>query len=133
MPKTKRGRTTVIDIEVYSVSVVVTTLQDRALLKKLRRLGCDITDDEAAGFSMQESYAALTAQLSSGVVVIRLRDEPDTPFMVGKLAHEAFHAATFILRRAGVRFCSQSDEAFAYAIDCLVRRSLEFFNNGRTR
>jgi hypothetical protein len=128
MPKTKRGRTTVIDIEVYSVSVVVTTLQDKALLKTLNRLGCGLTEEEAAGFSLQESYAALTAQLSSGVVVIRLRDEPDTPFMVGKLAHEAFHAATFILRRAGVRFCSQSDEAFAYAIDCLVRQSLEFFH-----
>jgi hypothetical protein len=128
MPKTKRGRTTVIDIEVYSVSVVVTTLQDKALLKTLRRLGCDITDEEATAFSLQDCHAGLTAQLSSGVVVIRLRDEPDTPFMVGKLAHECFHAATFILRRAGVRFCSQSDEAFAYAIDCLVRQSLEFFH-----
>jgi hypothetical protein len=128
MPKTKRGRTTVIDIEVYSVSVVVTTLQDKALLKTLRRLGCDITDEEATAFSLQDCHAGLTAQLSSGVVVIRLRDEPDTPFMVGKLAHEAFHATTFILRRAGVRFCSQSDEAFAYAIDCLVRQSLEFFH-----
>lgn len=40
------------------------------------------------------------------------------------VAHEAFHAATFILERAGLKFSQDSEEAWAYVIEKIVRNSL---------
>ncbi len=40
------------------------------------------------------------------------------------LAHEAFHAITFILEAAGVQFSDKSDEVWAYGLEYIMRKAM---------
>lgn len=53
--------------------------------------------------------------------VIRLKWFPTAPDLHGTLAHEIFHAATFLLDKAGAKLkVGVSDEAYAYLIGYLT-------------
>lgn len=56
---------------------------------------------------------------------IAIGEWSDEPVHHGWLAHEVFHAVTFLFHRIGMRLSRKSDEAYAYAIDDLTRRIYE--------
>jgi hypothetical protein len=55
------------------------------------------------------------------VVLIWVRPEVN----IGVLAHEALHAASFVLRRKGLRFSSKSEEAFTYYMEWIFEEALK--------
>ena len=64
----------------------------------------------------------------SAVVVVLPADAT-----VGTVAHECAHAATRVLRRAGVRVCASEDEPLAYTIGHLVDEVVPWLARTRAR
>lgn len=58
--------------------------------------------------------------------IIRLRKYPSTPTDYGTIAHEIFHAVTFILDRVGMKLkLFSSDEAYAYLTGYITEKVYE--------
>jgi len=68
--------------------------------------------------NMPDTVQARTINvIEGGQTIIRLKLHPQTPIQKGYLAHEIFHAVTFIMDRMGIEFVlMKSDECFAYTI-----------------
>jgi hypothetical protein len=63
-----------------------------------------------------------------GTVIIRSRIDLATPYGVGVMVHELFHAASAILHRKGVLFSEASEEAFTYLLEFLTRQVFAHFS-----
>ena len=88
------------------------------LIEALKNKSADLT--EADPVINMDSNARLL-QLTNGTMILRVRNNIDSIFWLSVLQHEIFHAATFILDRAGVKFClTSSDEVYAYLIQDLT-------------
>ena len=64
-----------------------------------------------------------TIMLKNNAVIIWIKTKD-----AAILSHEAFHAATFILERAGLKFSQDSEEAWGYMIEKIMRESLSKVN-----
>lgn len=59
--------------------------------------------------------------LPSGQTVIRLKMQSDTNKLIGVIAHESFHASSFVLEKIGVPLeIMVSDEIFGYMTGFIV-------------
>jgi len=56
--------------------------------------------------------------------VVWIREEPTTPYRIGVLGHEVFHAVCRIMERAGVNLTYNSEDAFAYLYEHILDRVL---------
>ena len=54
-------------------------------------------------------------------IVIWLQAMPASALHLSVVAHEAFHATTFVMEHVGITLRDESDEAFAYYLGWLVR------------
>ena len=63
-----------------------------------------------------------TLLLDSGALVLWLKQPPKTAYYTAALAHEAFHATSFLFTNVGVRYCEDSEEAWAYQIQFIVEK-----------
>lgn len=63
-----------------------------------------------------------TVELDNNAFILWTNDFPRKPQEFAWLAHEIFHTADLILRRAGVSLSDDSDEVWAYQIDWLTRK-----------
>jgi hypothetical protein len=68
-----------------------------------------------------------TVRLKSGAFVLWTKEFPNTPEHFGYLAHEIFHTADLMLRRAGATLSDDSDEVWAYQIDWLTKNIYSSF------
>lgn len=68
-----------------------------------------------------------TMRLTNNAFILWTKHFPHTPEEFGYLAHEIFHVADLMLRRAGLSLSDDSDEAFAYQIDWITRRIFAAF------
>lgn len=93
-------------------------MEKRALERRLRKIGAIGDNDILADFDS----AGRTSELPSGALLIQLSELPHTPFAMGIMCHEIFHAVTFLMRRVGITLCDESDEAYAYAISDLTEQ-----------
>jgi hypothetical protein len=91
---------------------------DKALFKKLKSLGIgEPSLCEISGITL-----ARTVVFKEGPSIIRMQQAPKTPFQLGVLQHEIFHAVYFLFTRIGIKLCDKSDEAFAYTIQYLTEQ-----------
>ena len=60
-------------------------------------------------------------RLDNNAFVLWTADFPKTPEQFGWLAHEIFHTADLMLRKAGATLSDDSDEVWAYQIDWLTK------------
>jgi hypothetical protein len=66
---------------------------------------------------------------STNTSILRLRCLPETPEDFGRLAHEVFHIASFVLDRVGMKLkVMASDEAYAYLISYLTEEIYKKIN-----
>ena len=104
----------IIDYVVYPFNLAVffgrTDEEVFSFLNK--RLAKRLTDDDKAMLVL--SGKGRTVMLSSGQTVLRLGHVPKhgDPF----LAHEIFHATSFLLNRIGMPLDYASEEAYAYLL-----------------
>lgn len=90
---------------------------DKALRSRLRQLGVNWDDT----LEMSSTTLGRTTLLPCNRTIIRLRSVPKSVTDYGTLAHEIFHAVTFILTRIGMSLTNESDEAYAYLIGYLTK------------
>lgn len=84
-------------------------------------------------FEMDDADAmTITFQDNEGTEVLMAFDNTKmSPSFCDTLAHECFHAASFVLDSRGVKLSAESNEAYAYFLGSLVSRSLELINKTR--
>ena len=83
-----------------------------------------LSDKERDLFQARHFRQGRTLQLQNNAIVLWLRHKPVSPYTIAVLAHEAFHATDFILDNAGLKLTNESDEAYAYLLDFIVREAL---------
>lgn len=66
--------------------------------------------------------------LESNAFICWVKEFPRTPEDFGYLAHEIFHTADLIIRKAGASLSDDSDEVWAYQIDWLTRKIYESYS-----
>lgn len=76
-------------------------------------------DDYRGIYTLPEGDDALTIRTKKGNTVIRFSTKPTDP---GIIAHEAFHAAYNVLDYVGMKLSEESEEAFAYLLDSVVKQ-----------
>lgn len=74
-----------------------------------------------------------TQNLPTGLeTIVRLKNYPKTPIDYGILAHEIFHAVSFVLFRIGIPLeMSKTDEVYAYLIDHVTKEVYLHLNKKR--
>ncbi|MFA6096718.1 MAG: hypothetical protein WC788_03780 [Candidatus Paceibacterota bacterium] len=111
----KKKQHFVISWGIYPFDVMIsigTTTEE--VIKAITKLGCELSDNEKK--LLEVTGRGRTVMLENGQTVIRLKS-----YSQSVLAHEIFHAVCFLFDRIGITFSSDSDEAFAYAIEYLTR------------
>ena len=113
----KRSLNVIIPLVVYPFDVMVSFGQtDEQLKRQLIRFGVEW--DQI--FEMGETTMGRTTLTPGNTTVLRLQKIPESCLEYGFLAHEIFHAVTFLLERIGMTLTSTSDEAYAYLIGYLT-------------
>lgn len=133
MKRKPKGSNFIIPLVVYPFDIMVSIAQDdttfRTALEKHLPPNCrkDIEDDPDI-LMMGSTTNGRTLNLQTGFqTVIRLKDYPAGPRGHAIVAHEIFHACTFVLWRVGLPLeVMKTDEAYAYLIDYVTE---QFYNN----
>jgi len=76
----------------------------------------ELKEDEVV-CRMSQTQQGRTIMLSGNQTIIRLKSKPQSAREYGFMAHEVFHAVTFIMDRVGMKLkLMTSDEAYAYLV-----------------
>ena len=121
----------IIPLHIYPFDVMVSIDEtDSKLKKKLKSYGISGLGRDSSWKYPNSTATGRTIMFPSNQTLIRLRSVPKTPFEFGVLAHEIFHAVTFIMHKIGMKLkIMQSDEAYAYLIGYLTKEIMIILNN----
>lgn len=108
-----------IKLLIYPFTIMVSFGQtDREVLSALKKAQIYVEDDNIIRMDGVGRYCLF----KGGESLIRLDRYPKTAQDYGSLAHEIFHAATYILDRIGMRLkIRTSDEAYAYLVGYITK------------
>lgn len=117
----------VIPIDIYRRELVFSCGQDHIKLAKLYNKvfpGSELTIAtlQDGGFSVSD----ITKNM-----LLWIKHRPRNPKTYSVLAHESTHAAIEILTRAGIKLVDESDEAYAYLVQHIMREALYITNRCR--
>lgn len=116
----------VIPLVIYPFDVCISINQSDKQLRKSMN-GQDMTDSEGL-FDLPKTTSARTVMLPSNLTIIRFKVHKDIRH--DHIAHEIFHAVTFIMERIGMEFIiMKSDEAYAYLIGYITKKVYEILKN----
>ena len=108
---------TVINIELYPFDVIVSIGQTNDELYE--DISGNLTKKQFLKIFKNQSSPALTAYKKGQPLIIRFLKE-ETFNNVGIIAHEAFHAVSYILSNIGIPFSLDTEEAYTYLLQYLV-------------
>lgn len=115
--------TEIIRVDIYNRDVLVHC----GSLKPLRRyLSKFLSQDAIIEIcdSLRDCKLGQTLQIENSGILVYLSKEPSDAKDVGVLVHELFHAAYFILQKAGIDCNDSADEAYAYLLEFLVEKAV---------
>lgn len=124
--KTKRKKNSgsyfIIELKIYPFNVMVSIDEaDKTLFKRLKGYG-NTKDDCEGAMNLPSTTLGRAVILPSNQTVIRLRTLKNKHKMMSVIAHEIFHATTFILERVGMKLeLGVSCEAYAYLLGFLTK------------
>lgn len=72
-------------------------------------------------------------EIGGPILVIALKRWTGTAEDHAMLAHEAFHAATHLLRKKATPLTEQTEEAYAYLVESIIRRCLIIIGTAPSR
>lgn len=114
--------TEIIRVDIYNRDVLVHCGNLKPLRKYLSKFLSQDAIKEICD-SLRDCKLGQTLQIeNSGILVYLPKDPSDTKDM-GVLVHELFHAAYFILQKAGIDCNDSADEAYAYLLEFLVEKA----------
>lgn len=114
----------------YDVLVSLGATVEEFLSHCERNFEYALTKEESSELEEQfrkETWGGKTIQLSNNAYLLLLREYPTTVQQFGFLAHEIFHTADLMLRKAGASLSDDSDEIWAYHLEWLTRRIYTHF------
>ena len=128
----------ILPLPVYSRDIFISFGEtNKEVLDQLSRFGISDKDCELAIIVPESSTTGRFALFENGNSIIRLINYPSTPEGYGTLAHEIFHAVTFIMDDIGGSFAlGSSDESYAYLVGYVTKiiyGMLEEFNKKPVR
>jgi hypothetical protein len=130
MESETKGFHFIIELHVYPFDVMISVNEDDDVLVN-RLLDDNDREDCEVLTNLHDTVKARTAMLPSNQTVIRFNIKDGVESMIGIIAHEVFHAATFILEKIGMKMkLMTSDEAYAYLIQYLMQ---EVYNGIKQR
>lgn len=111
----------VISIGIYNIDILFVVGSKEELEQALKK-HLDREDAEDAYAVMvrdiRDNTLGRSAILNSGQTALWIQDINDK----GTIAHEIFHIACYIMERAGISLCHESDEAYAYLIGYITNK-----------
>lgn len=114
-----------IDIFKHGVRVVVGSEEDLLSVAE-----CEGWRDEAVkAIDGVDNYLAFTLRLESGDSVIFLPDKNREGVAFPVVVHELVHAVGHILRNIGVEYSEDSEEVYAYVIEDLTERVINWISS----
>ena len=87
------------------------------ITRYIGKLGYKLDSEELEAIKMKGN--GRTVILRGGQTILWIRDYPKVGSSI--IAHEVFHAVSFMLDRAGVKLSFDSDELYAYATAYLTK------------
>ena len=107
----------IIPLQIYPYDIMVSIDEkDESLRNRLVKYGSTKEDCEEL-MNLPDTTRGRAVMLPSNQTVIRLKMLPKKYDMMSVIAHEVFHATTFILHRIGMKLeLFVSDEAYAYLL-----------------
>lgn len=117
-----KGTFKVIPIEMYCTEVAVSIGQtdDEIFAECKKRWPVDKYEDAVIGSVSCQYPGSFTR--SSQFMIIRFKEKKPKD---GLIAHEAFHAAFYILNSIGLYASYETEEAYAYLLDYIVNKIKE--------
>lgn len=121
----------IVSLGLYPFHIMVSIGQtEEALTEALKGYNIPEKDIRKKKWTLREDNRGKALMFSNGATVIRLVEGPVSPAAQGIIAHEVFHAVTFILSyKIGMKLTKESDEAFAYAIGYVTEQIYERYEN----
>lgn len=118
----------VIPIEIYNTDLLVCFGDVQGVKEALQKhIGDEKTEETMRNFGkVGKTTLARTCMAANGGVVIWMPLLPDNTKDYATLAHETLHATAFIMRKAGVPFSTDTEEAYAYLIGYITLQIEEF-------
>lgn len=113
--------TEIIRVDIYNRDVVVHCGKLKPLRKYLSKFLSQDSVEEICGY-LCDCKLGQTLQIENSGIVVYMPKEPANAKDLGVLVHELFHAAYFILQKAGISCNDSTDEAYAYLIEFLVEK-----------
>lgn len=77
------------------------------------------------GNNDSDGIRGTTGTLNSGLVLIRMKDEPTTSLHIAQLAHECVHAASFLMVSKGMKRGWHTEELQCYLVQYIIEKTLE--------
>ncbi len=118
----------VIPIEIYNTDLLVCFGDVQGVKEALQEyIGDEKAEETMRNFGkVRESTLARTCMAANGGVLLWMPSIPDNTKDYATLAHEALHAAAYTMRKAGVPFSTDTEEAYAYLIGYITLQIEEF-------
>lgn len=115
-----------IDLEVYPYIVNVSIGQkDKELFKSLKNSGVKVKKQHKSVFDLGTGAGLFISSDDCKYLVIRLPGLPESPTEYGTLSHEVLHTVTKVMKWAGLKLSSSSEEAYTYLQGYITRKILE--------
>lgn len=119
--------TEIIRVDIYNRDVLVHC----GNLKPLRRYLSKFLSQDAIKEicdSLRDCKLGKTLQIENSGILVYLPKEPVDAKDMGVMMHELFHAAYFILQKAGIDCNDSADEAYAYLLQFLSEKVFTSFS-----
>lgn len=104
-----------VNIFKHGVKVFFGTYDE--LKKSLKRDGFD--GDYKEEKELMDKSAGITFTIPTNDVIIWMREKPKDNGELSVLAHEVFHAVSFLLRSIGIDHTPDTEEVYAYTFEYL--------------
>jgi len=111
-----------IDIFKHGVKVFFGTYEE--LKKSLKKDGFD--GDYKEEKDLMDRSAGITFSMPTDDVVIWMREKPKNNGELSVLAHEVFHAVSFLLRSIGIEHTPDTEEVYAYTFENLYGKIISW-------
>ncbi len=113
----------VIPIDIYDHDVVLSVNQsDEELLADMGDVSIKKFDRHLRG----QKNLGRTVRFKGGGIVMRFITED---MNCNLISHEAYHATHYLLRRVGIPYCLETEEAYAYLLGYIVGKINKIIEN----
>ena len=119
-----------IPLNPYSFQLVVIIKEKDKAVKKFLKKATTSSDKEDIFSRLEWRSNTVTAFYTcspNNESFVRLREKPTTPKWIAIMVHECSHPVMETMRRIGMPLTVESEEAYTYLLDYIVRNILEQF------